>query len=61
MTAVGDIVRIKGERGTYKVKAIECNEAGKWWVMLWGGPMGQYRHVRPENVFPVKAVKARAR
>lgn len=59
MTAVGDVVRIIGERGTYRVMAIETNEAGAWWVQLWGGPKGCWRHVRPERVRPTKRAAMR--
>ena len=49
------MVRIKGERGTYKIIAHEFNPRnGKHWFALFGGPYQHFRNKHPKDVTPVK-------
>lgn len=53
-TRAGEHVRIRGERGTYRIKEVVVRSDGIEWVTLFGGLPGhaQYRYVRPERVMP---------
>lgn len=48
----GTVVKIRNERGTYKVVEEVLAECGAEWVLLHGGPAGKtcFRHVYPWRV-----------
>lgn len=54
-TLAGTLVRIKGERGTYKIIAHEFNPRnGKHWFSMFGGPYQHFRNKHPKDITPVK-------
>ena len=53
--APGDDLKIKGERGYYKVRSAALDENGQVkWITVIGGPMhhSSFRHFTPDRVTP---------
>lgn len=52
VSRAGQVVRIQGVRGTYKIVEEVLTEAGAEWVQLWGGAPGHgsYRFIAPDRI-----------
>lgn len=61
VTRAGLVVRIKSERGEYRVIAEVLAESGAQWVELHGGPAGKvrFRFIHPNNITWPKTKRAK--